>query len=101
VQSLVDEAVLTFIQANITNLSDEGFDLSLAGSMTNIGPLDAKISFPEPVVVSWQGYDIATLTLPPVCAAANDGVPNYAPKATLQITDLNQYVVCRFNCFWN
>lgn len=92
VQSLVDGADLVFTQANITNLSNEGFDLALAGSLTNIGPLDAKISFPEPVLVNWQGHDIATISLPPVCAAANDGVPNYTPKATLQITDSNQYV---------
>jgi hypothetical protein len=93
VQNLVDGAELKFTQANITNLSEGGFDLALVGSLTNIGPLDAKISFPEPVVISWQGNDIATITLPPVCAAANTGVPNYAPKATLQITDLDQFVV--------
>src|SRR6202044_675427 len=46
----------------------------------------------EPVVVSWQGNNIATISLPPVCAAANTGVPNYAPEASLQITDLDQCV---------
>ena len=96
VQSLVDGAQLKFTQANITNLSNGGFDLALLGSLTNIGPLDAKISFPAPVVITWQGHNIATISLPPVCAAANSGVPNYAPKATLQITDSNQYVALPF-----
>jgi hypothetical protein len=93
VQSLVDGALLKFNQANITNISDGGFDLALAGSLTNIGPLDAKISFPEPVIVTWQGNNIATISLPPVCAAANTGVPNYTPKATLRITNSKQFVV--------
>jgi hypothetical protein len=92
VQNLVDGADLKFTQANITNISEGGFDLALAGSLTNIGPLDAKISFPEPVVISWQGNNIATISLPPVCAGANTGVPNYAPQATLQITNLDQFV---------
>ncbi|KAF7983257.1 hypothetical protein HWV62_22882 [Athelia sp. TMB] len=91
VQSLVDGADLVFTQANITNLSDGGFDLSLVGSLTNIGPLDAKITFVEPVVVSWMGSDIATITLPPVCAAANTGVPSYVTSGTLAITDLTQF----------
>jgi hypothetical protein len=63
------------------NISNEGFDLSLKGSLTNIGPLDALITFTEPVKyvlffiliqiahkpfsVNWQGRDIATITLPP------------------------------------
>lgn len=96
VQNLVDGAELKFTQANITNLSDGGFNLALAGSLTNIGPLDVKISFQEPVVVSWQGNNIATISLPPVCAAANTGVPNYAPQATLQIIDLEQFVAFSF-----
>lgn len=93
VQSLVDDAILQFTQANITNLSDGGFDLSLVGSLTNIGPLDAKITFTEPVIVNWQGNNIATISLPPVCASANTGVPNYATKGALVITDLNQLVI--------
>lgn len=89
VQNLVDGAELIFTGANITNLSDQGFDLALIGSLTNIGPLDAKITFAEPVIVNWQGTDIATIALPPVCAAANTGVPTYNPDATLVITDLD------------
>ena len=90
VQGLVDGAQLQFTGANITNISNDGFDLALEGSLTNIGPLDAKISFPEPVVVAWQGNNIATISLPPVCAAANTGVPTYTPSATLTITDMTQ-----------
>ncbi|KAJ7928639.1 hypothetical protein B0H13DRAFT_1968281 [Mycena leptocephala] len=86
-QHLVDGAVLAFNEANITNITDKGFDLSLRGSLTNIGPLDALIDFPEPLGVAWQGHNIAQITLPSVCASANTGVPNYLTTAHVTITD--------------
>ncbi|KAF8557967.1 hypothetical protein OG21DRAFT_1504634 [Imleria badia] len=90
-QDLVNGAVLAFTEANITNISNNGFDLALQGSMTNVGPLDALIEFVDPVTVNWQGNDIATISLPPVCAAANTGVPNYAAQGKLIITDQTQF----------
>ncbi|KAG6854052.1 hypothetical protein C0991_011030 [Blastosporella zonata] len=90
-QYLVDGSVLAFTEANITNISNEGFDLALTGSLTNVGPLDALIEFVEPLVVSWQGQDIATISLPPVCAAANSGVPDYRANAHLTITDTSAF----------
>ncbi|KAH9485291.1 hypothetical protein JR316_0002199 [Psilocybe cubensis] len=86
-QHLVDGSVLAFTEADITNLSNNGFDLALKGSLTNIGPLDALITFTEPLNVNFQGKDIATITLPPICAAANVGVPDYQSSARLTITD--------------
>ncbi|KAI0710861.1 hypothetical protein C8Q76DRAFT_623714 [Earliella scabrosa] len=91
VQQLVDQSELSFSAANITKISDDGFDLSLKGSLTGTGPFDAEISFVEPVTVTWQGRDIAQIALPPVCAAANDGVPNYETNARLTITDQSQF----------
>ncbi|KAH8119480.1 hypothetical protein DFH11DRAFT_1722990 [Phellopilus nigrolimitatus] len=91
VQSLVDQATLTFTEANITNISNDGFDLALKGSLTGTGPLDAEITFVEPVTVNWEGQDIATISLPAVCAAANSGVPDYETNGHLSITDQNAF----------
>ncbi|KAI0643298.1 hypothetical protein C8Q79DRAFT_1012595 [Trametes meyenii] len=91
VQHLVDQANLTFSAANITNISDDGFDLSLKGALTGTGPLDAEITFVEPVIVTWQGNHIATISLPPVCAGANAGVPDYETSARLTITDSDKF----------
>lgn len=90
-QHLVDGSTLLFTEANITNISDGGFDLSLAGALTGIGPLDALITFTEALNVSWKGQKIAQITLPPICAAANTGVPNYRTNAKLAITDLSAF----------
>ncbi|KAJ4494066.1 hypothetical protein C8J55DRAFT_533507 [Lentinula edodes] len=90
-QQFVDNAELSFNQANISDISDEGFSLTLKGSLTNTGPLDASITFTEPLEVTWEGRQIATISLPPICAAANVGVPDYETDATLSITDLDQF----------
>ncbi|CDO73852.1 hypothetical protein BN946_scf185016.g9 [Trametes cinnabarina] len=91
VQHLVDQANLTFSAANITDISDQGFDLALKGALTGTGPLDAQITFTEPVTVTWDGSDIATIALPPVCASANSGVPDYETNAHLTITDNDKF----------
>jgi len=50
VQKLVDGAALVFSESDISNITEQGFSLSLKGAMTGTGPLDALIEFPEPVV---------------------------------------------------
>ncbi|KAF5351977.1 hypothetical protein D9756_007389 [Leucocoprinus leucothites] len=90
-QHLVDGSVLAFSEAQITNISNDGFDLSLKGSLTNVGPLDALIEFTEPLTVTWQGKQIAAISLPSICAAANDGVPNYQAQGHLTITHQDDF----------
>lgn len=80
--------VLTRIVSSIT---DDGFALSLLGSLTGTGPLDAYIQFPEPLTVTFQGHAIATISLPALCAAANNGIPNLATIGQLTITDQGGY----------
>ncbi|KIL68938.1 hypothetical protein M378DRAFT_21838 [Amanita muscaria Koide BX008] len=86
-QHFVDDAVLAFSSAEVTNIADNGFDLHLVGSLTNTGPLDALITFVEPLSVAWNNQEIAQLLLEPICTAANQGVPNYRPTAKLTIID--------------
>ncbi|KAL1718757.1 hypothetical protein EV715DRAFT_290908 [Schizophyllum commune] len=86
-QHLVDGANVSFTEANITNISNDGFDLALLGSLTNIGPLDAQITFTEPLTITWNDNKIAEIDVPDVCAGADEGVPNWDTSATLHITD--------------
>ncbi len=90
---MVDQAELAFTEAKITNISNDGFDLSLVGSLTNVGPLDARITFTKPINVNWNGNVIAQIDLPSVCAAANDGVPDYRTQGHLTIIDQDQFTV--------
>lgn len=90
-QHLVDGSVLAFKEADISNISNDGFDLSLKGSLTDVGPLDALIEFTEPLTVTWEGKQIAQISLPSICAAANDGVPDYEAKGRLTITNQGDF----------
>ncbi|KAK0559809.1 hypothetical protein OC844_004162, partial [Tilletia horrida] len=97
VQNIVNGAQLTFEVANLTDLTDNGFQVSLKGSLLNTGPLNAYIEFPEPVTIVWEGKKIATVQLPPICARANADDPSqsganpYITQGTLKITDQNQF----------
>ncbi|KAG1742190.1 hypothetical protein EDB19DRAFT_1702736 [Suillus lakei] len=84
-QDLVNGATLVFNEANITDITNEGFQLSLQGSLTNVGPLDALIEFVDPVTYVFAPFGSA------VCAAANTGVPNYNTQGQLVITDQVQF----------
>ncbi|KAJ7782963.1 hypothetical protein B0H16DRAFT_1494883 [Mycena metata] len=90
-QLLVDQADLAFTEANLTNITNEGMDISLRGSLTNTGPLDALIEFPEPITIIWEGNAIGQLALPPICAGANAGVPDYVTSGHLTITDTDKF----------
>lgn len=87
VQNIVDDATLAFQTVNVTNVRDDGFDLHMQGHLLNAGPFDAQIEFPEGVIVTWEGKQIAKIDLPPVCSFADVGVPNYITPGKLKITD--------------
>lgn len=91
VQNIVDEAKLSFSIANITNVRNDGFDLSLKGSLTNAGPFDAYIEFPHGLEVTWQGKKLGQIFLPPICSHANVNVPNLNTDAKLKITNNNGF----------
>ncbi|KAE8246427.1 hypothetical protein A4X13_0g5797 [Tilletia indica] len=91
VQGIVTGADLSFSLANLTQLTDKGFEVSLVGSLTNAGPTQAYIEFLDPVVITWEGQNIATIKLDPICSAANDGVPDYRTTAQLTITNQKQF----------
>lgn len=76
-----------------SDVTNDGFSLSLTGKLLNTGPLDALISFPEPLTVTWEGQNIATIALPAICAAANSGVPDLKTNAKLAITNQAGYVL--------
>lgn len=96
VQLLVDQAVLTIQNANVTNVTDTGFTAALLGSLTNTGPFDAYILFPEGVDVYFMGAKIANIVLPPICSPAYVNVPVLQTTGVLTISDLNAFTKCGF-----
>lgn len=88
-QILIDQATLSVSVANATSLTNEGFHLSLQGNLQAKIPVDAYIEFPSPLLVDWQGNNIAKIELSaPLCASPPNGIPNLDAQG--QLTILNQ-----------
>lgn len=87
VQSIVKQAELSFSAANISRVTNDGFHLKMRGKLINTGPFDAYISFPDGVEVIWEGHKMAKIKMPPICAAADEGVPDLETTGELTITD--------------
>ncbi|KAF5366753.1 hypothetical protein D9758_006528 [Tetrapyrgos nigripes] len=100
-QRLVDRCELKFNEAVISNISNEGFDLSLQGSLTKAAPVETRIEFTEPVKVEWEGSSIAMIELPFIIAAGGKGVPNYCPDARLIVTDQDKFTQFSIFIFTN
>ncbi|GJN94719.1 hypothetical protein Rhopal_007810-T1 [Rhodotorula paludigena] len=91
VSRIVDGTALAFTSGQVTNLTNSGFTVALDGSLTNAGPFDALIEFPEGLQVIYEGRHIADLSLPPICSSGGSGVPNLATTATLTIRDKGRF----------
>ena len=64
----------------------------LIGVLTPVSAaFDASIEFPSPVEVIWEGSHIADISLPPICAAGGQGVPDLATTGILTIADLASF----------
>ncbi|CEH17102.1 Protein of unknown function DUF3712 [Ceraceosorus bombacis] len=91
IQLIVDESVLTVNIANATRITNDGFFTSLQGRLQADTPADAYIEFPDPIAIEWEGTDIATISLPPICASPPDGVPNLVSAGQLTITNYGRF----------
>lgn len=87
IQLIVNSSVLTVAQANATSLTDAGFAVSLLGQLGVNTPADAYIEFPDGIIINFQGSDMATLTLTPLCASPPDGIPILTAQGQLTITN--------------
>ncbi|GAA5897781.1 hypothetical protein JCM8208_000260 [Rhodotorula glutinis] len=91
VARIVDQVQLTFSGGFVSDITDAGFKVALKGSLTDAGPFDALIEFPDGVDVYFMNAKIAVIDLPPICSPGGQGVPDYETTGTLTITDLGAF----------
>ncbi|KAF9430150.1 hypothetical protein BGZ94_008090 [Podila epigama] len=72
-QLLVDGSTLNFDSIKILAPGEDSFTTDINGMIAKTGPLDAQISFPNPVTVSFGGKTIGSMSMPTVNAIANQG----------------------------
>ncbi|KAF9115595.1 hypothetical protein BGX27_007332 [Mortierella sp. AM989] len=105
-QILVEQSVLAFNTIKILSPSETSFQTDIEGAITNTGPLDAQIQFPNTVTVSFNGKAIGSLVMPTVNAVAGKGadlnltaVP-FTVTDSVAFTDFNVFAVSNEKFEW-
>ncbi|KAI9005448.1 hypothetical protein CLU79DRAFT_841094 [Phycomyces nitens] len=73
VQQIVDGSVLGFDSIVMSAPTESGFKVQMKGSITGTGPMQAAISFPDPLTVAWQGSEIGKVSMAAILAKPNVG----------------------------
>ncbi|KAI9253787.1 hypothetical protein BDA99DRAFT_467830 [Phascolomyces articulosus] len=73
VQQIVDGADLAFETILLSEPTDNGFKVQMAGSLSNTGPMAASISFAQPLTVSWQGRELGKVSMEAIKTEPNVG----------------------------
>ncbi|KAG0247381.1 hypothetical protein BG011_001589, partial [Mortierella polycephala] len=96
-QLLVERSILAFDSINILTLGETNFQTDISGAITETGPLDAQIMFPNPVTISYGGKAIGSMMMPTVNAIANQGAVLDLKGVAFTILDLAAFT--EFNIF--
>ncbi|KAG0305202.1 hypothetical protein BGZ98_004460, partial [Dissophora globulifera] len=91
VQSIVNGSTMSMTQLNMTDATELGMKVSIAGGIANAGIFPATIDFPEPIVVSWEGKQLGSMNMASVKASGG--------KAT--ITDATSFSIIDKDAFSN
>ncbi|KAF9355369.1 hypothetical protein BGX26_006649 [Mortierella sp. AD094] len=90
-QLLVERSKIAFDSIKILTPADSGFQTDIVGAITETGPLDAQIQFPNPVTISYNGKALGTMMMPTVNAIANQGAALNLAAVPFTITDAAAY----------
>ncbi|KAF9179869.1 hypothetical protein BGZ51_006611 [Haplosporangium sp. Z 767] len=96
-QLLVERSILAFDAITILQPGETSFMTDISGAITETGPLDAQIVFPNPVTISYEGKAIGSMMMPTVNAIANKGAVLDLKGVAFTITDLPAFT--EFNVF--
>jgi hypothetical protein len=88
VQKVVDASILGIDTVLITDPTENSFKTQLAGSISNAGPFDANISFPDGLIISWSGKPLGTIQMPDVEVVGDSGA-KINNQNTFQVADVD------------
>ncbi|KAF9995184.1 hypothetical protein BGZ79_011136 [Entomortierella chlamydospora] len=90
-QILVSQSILSFDSINILNPADTSFQTDIVGAITQTGPLDAQIEFPNSVTVSYNGKAIGTMSMPTIDVASGQGAALNLANVPFTVTDVDAF----------
>jgi Protein of unknown function (DUF3712) len=86
--NLVDVSGFEIYTVQITNPTENSFDMQLAGSISNVSTFDVDISFPEGLKISWNGSPFGTFNMCDIYVVGN-GSTKFDKTGTFQVADVN------------
>ncbi|KEI38214.1 uncharacterized protein L969DRAFT_517877 [Mixia osmundae IAM 14324] len=105
VQKIVDGAVLAVDTVTITNPMLNSFGTGLTGSITQSGPFDAVISFPQGLTVAWNGAPLGQIAMPDVSLVGDVGATlnlqaAFSVADVGHLTDFTSYLLTEKSFTW-
>lgn len=106
VQQIVDGSKLGFDSIVLSEPTDQGFKVQMAGSISNTGPMAASISFPAPLTVAWQGQELGKVSMATINTQPNVGAQfNVSGEFSISNADymgrFSAYMINNENFVWN
>ena len=98
VQKIVDGSVLGITGVTISDPTNNAFRTGLQGSITNAGPFDAVIQFPNGLTVAWDGQPLGQIAMPDVSLVGDIGATlnlnaQFAVASVDRLTQFTKYLL--------
>jgi hypothetical protein len=106
VQKIVDGSILNIDRVTILEARPNSFRASLQGALTNAGPFDGVVSFPEGLDIFWEGRPLTSAAFPNISLVGDLGsslnieLEGQIPDVGY-FTDFLKYVILNPSFIWN
>lgn len=104
-QYLVDASVMSIEESIIEKAGSESFLLRLRGNVTDAGMFNADITFNEPVVLKWEGIELARIPMHPINykapLATIDELVNVTVTNVTAFTAFSRYMMLHESFVWD
>ncbi|WFD32817.1 hypothetical protein MSPP1_003868 [Malassezia sp. CBS 17886] len=106
VQKIIDGAALAIDEVTIVDPQRTSFRTRLRGSITNAGPFDATITFPEGLQLAWDGRVLGQIAMPPTQLKADEGaqldlLADFAVADVGALTAFTKFLVTQPSFVWS
>ncbi|KAG2175943.1 hypothetical protein INT44_000421 [Umbelopsis vinacea] len=106
VQSIINQAAMTFSSAILSDATNSAFTVQLNGQITGTGPFAATIGFPAPLTVAWNGRNIGAVTMPSIQTVADVGATfnvsaHFAVTDESAMADFSAYMLLEKDFVWD
>ncbi|KAH8549288.1 hypothetical protein BGW37DRAFT_469259 [Umbelopsis sp. PMI_123] len=106
VQSIINQAAMSFSSAILSDATDSAFTVQLNGQITGTGPFAATIAFPTPLSVAWNGRTIGQVTMPSIQTVADVGAvfnvsAHFAVTDGSAMADFSAYMLLQKDFVWD